>query len=300
MHDQAERLRQLVRDGDLTTPSGSRATKFLSVTSGKGGAGKTNIAINLGLALIEIGARVAIMDADLGLANVDVLLGILPEFTLKDALEGKATMSQILCVGPGGLQVIPGGSGAHELADLSEVQLEQFTSSLVEVESLFDYIIIDTGAGISRTVISFLSAADLVLLVTTPEPTSITDAYAVAKTTLQQLPEAKLGLVVNKAESIADAMETHRKLNMAVTSFLGGELDLMGWVINDPAVPRSVRAHRPLLLTAPDSPAGRNIRALAKTIHEEMFATSSSVEHLSTPEPGISGFFGKLRRFFQS
>lgn len=298
MRDQAEKLRQLVRDEEESRASSTRrSTRIVAITSGKGGVGKTNLAVNIGIALIELGARVALMDADLGLANVDVLLGLMPDHTLKDALTGSVSMLDIICPGPGDLQVIPGGSGVQELADLSEEKLDGFISSLQEIEALFDYILIDTGAGISRTVTSFLYAADQVLLVTTPEPTSITDAYAMIKTMLQHIPEIKLSLIINRAANLGDAQETHRKLEKAVQSFLGSELTLMGWIVDDPVVPRSVRAHKPLLLFAPDSAVSRHIRLLARNLHQNSF-TLDGVEADQSSEAGVTGFFARLRSIF--
>lgn len=306
MRDQAERLRQLVlgiqpdaaeeQMPEETKPEEKTPTRIIAITSGKGGVGKTNLSVNLALALIELGARVALMDADLGLANVDVLLGIVPQYTLKDALDGTADISMILCEGPGGINVIPGGSGVQELADLPEDKLDGFINSLQEIEHLFDYILIDTGAGISRSVTSFLYAADEVLLVSTPEPTSLTDAYAMAKTIFSHFPESNLGLIVNRAADAGEAQETYRKLDMAVHSFLGLELRFAGWIADDPIIARSVRAHKPLLLYAPNTSVARLFRQLARSIHEP-----PAVEVAEQPQEqsGVSGFFSKLRNLFK-
>lgn len=300
MRDQAERLRQLVRQEESLPPEDKRRIRVIAVTSGKGGVGKTNIAVNLGLALQEMGAEVLLMDADLGLANVDILLGILPLYSVKDALMGKVGLNDIICAGPGGIQIIPGGSGLQELIDLPEERLEEFISSLEELQERFDYLLIDTGAGISRSVTSFIYAADQILLVTTPEPTAITDAYALVKTILHQLPEANLGLVVNRAASLGEAQETYRKLNMAVHSFLGGEMPFIGWVADDPIMQRAVRSQKPLLLLAPDSSLGRHFRHLARTLHQRLRVTDLGSESERVPlgsSPG-EGFFAKLRGFF--
>ena len=287
MHDQATRLRELIRDSEETEYSSmGRRTRIIAVTSGKGGVGKTNIALNLSLALIELGASVALMDADLGLANVDILLGLVPLYTLRDAFNGTVPISQIICAGPGGLQIIPGGSGAQELANLSEEQLMNFVSSISEIEEMFDYIIIDTGAGIGRNVTSFLMAAHQVLLVTTPEPTAITDAYAMTKMMMKSEPAEKLKLIVNRAADLGEARETHRMLNTAVKSFLGGELEFIGWVAEDAAMLRSVRAHTPLLINAPGSSSARLIRQLAKRLHSSF--TNTTGRQTQVAETGVS------------
>jgi len=300
MRDQAEKLRQLVKAGsESSLATAKRRNQVIAVTSGKGGVGKTNLAVNLGIALCELGLRVALMDADLGLANVDVLLGILPEYSLKDVLDG-VELSRILCTAPGGLQVIPGGSGVQELANLDEGQLEKFINALQEVECLFDVILIDTGAGISRSVTSFLYAADRVLLVTTPEPTSITDAYAVVKTMLKQASQAQLSLVVNRAADMGEARETHRKLNAAVHNFLGSELNFSGWIVDDPLVPRAVRAHQPLMLFAPNSSVSRLFRQLAKTIANEGLAGGNVATGSRAPAAGgLVAFASKLKNVFR-
>jgi flagellar biosynthesis protein FlhG len=300
MRDQAERLRELVKNSVEEVIESEKQTRVIAITSGKGGVGKTNLAINIGIALSEQGARVALMDADLGLANIDVLLGILPEYTLKDAFEGTAEIEQILCEGPSGLQIIPGGSGVQEMADISEEKLGSFIESLQQVEHLFDYILIDTGAGISRTVTSFLFAADHCLLVTTPEPTSITDAYAMIKTMLRSMSHEKISLIVNRAEDYNEARETHRKLNMAVKAFLGGELNFCGWVVDDSLFKVSAKNHTPLLKGAMDSAAARMIKQIAKSIHTSMQGLVEEVVPSAEATSGISGFFSKLKKFFKS
>ncbi|GAB4257818.1 MinD/ParA family protein [Thermincola ferriacetica] len=158
-----------------------KKTRIIAVTSGKGGVGKTNFTINFALSLMAYGQKVIVLDADLGLANIDVILGISPKYNLYHVLKGEKTIQEIIVPGPQGLQIIAGGSGIQELANLRRWQVEQFIAKLGELEGLADILIIDTAAGLSRNVMSFVLAADEVIVITTPEPTAITDAYGLVK-----------------------------------------------------------------------------------------------------------------------
>ena len=186
MHDQAERLRQLLKNSKNSTQSNNLKkmtsnTRIIAVTSGKGGVGKTNFTINLAISLSNLGYSVIVIDADIGLANVDVLLGLTPKETLTSVLNQNKRITDIIIDGPNGVKIIAGGSGIYDMLQLDNNSLEYFKNQLLEIENQFDFVLIDTGAGISETVMGFVISANEVILITTPEPTSITDAYALIK-----------------------------------------------------------------------------------------------------------------------
>ncbi|MFO7171540.1 MAG: MinD/ParA family protein [Bacillota bacterium] len=301
MRDQAESLRRLV--GGMRSPGpaeGSqgpvppdrgRVTRVLAITSGKGGVGKSNLCVNLAYALRQLGHRVLIFDADLGLANVDVLLGTAPRWHLGHLLRGERTLSELIYTAPEGVDLIAGGSGVAELADLSDPELHRFLDQLQALQGAYDFLLIDTGAGVGRGVLTFAVAADEVLLVTTPEPTALTDAYAVTKGILRRRPGARISLVVNQAQSRQEAEETGERFSAAVLRFLGAHVEMAGYIPFDPQVGRAVRRQVPLVLAAPDSPAARALRALAARI--------AGVGGVGGT-PGVGLFFDRLRRFLRS
>jgi flagellar biosynthesis protein FlhG len=210
MNDQAEMLRKIVNmksdNRQDNTGSGSdKIARVITVTSGKGGVGKTNITINLALALSKKGLKVAILDADFGLANIDVLFGIIPKYTLLDLIHDEKNIFEILTDGPDNIKFLSGGSGVEELIRIDRKKLRKFVSSISLLDKLFDVILIDTGAGLSQNVMSFIMAADEVLLVTTPEPTAITDAYALVKMVSRRDKKKPINIIVNKADSVREA-----------------------------------------------------------------------------------------------
>jgi flagellar biosynthesis protein FlhG len=207
-------------------PSGSNA-RVIVVTSGKGGVGKTNITVNLALALAKREKRTVLFDADLGMANVDVILGVSPKATLGDVIAGRKTLEEILLPVGEYMHIVPGGSGIHELADLDQQQLEGFVRDLAGLEDRADFILVDTGAGISRGVLNFVLAAHEVLVVTTPEPTAITDAYGLIKAIDQHNPLAQVRLIINMAESEQEARAVAQKLIMIVDRFLDVEVSYL-------------------------------------------------------------------------
>ncbi len=292
MTDQAARLRQIAeryRNEIRTARSASpRRARVLAVTSGKGGVGKTNLTVNLSYALVDLEREVMVLDADLGLANVDVLLGTVPNLHLGHVIEGKADILDVIYEAEGGLKLIAGGSGVEELADLPESDLLRFIRSLRKLESRTDFLLIDTGAGMGRHVTDFVLAADMVLVVCTVEPTSITDAYALIKTVVRRNPAADIKLVMNQAENRADAEEAADRLSATVLRFLDTSVELLGVVPMDREVSRSVRNQQPFYLAAPSSPASRAVRELAQKIAGESAAAST----------GVGLFFDRVARVF--
>lgn len=271
MGDQAARLRalaeaykrQILGEAGAPAPPPRRRAQVIAVTSGKGGVGKSNIAVNLAYALIARGRRVLLLDADLGLANADILVGAMPSRHLGHFLAGTATLPDLIVQAPGGLAVVPGGSGIHDLLDLPPDQLDRFVAAMGTLEDRCDHLIVDTGAGLHAAVMRFVLAAHVVVLVTTPEPTAVADAYAVLKALVREQPGAAVRLVVNQVRHPAEGQDTADHLAAVARRFLGIHLDHLGSVPLDPAVPEAVRRQYPFFLSAPRSPAARAVAQMA-------------------------------------
>lgn len=287
MHDQASALR------DLASRENCRQSKMrvIAVTSGKGGVGKTSFTVNLALALAEYGQRIIILDGDLGLANVDIAFGLTARYTIEHLLSGEKTIEQILLTGPRGIGIIPGGSGVQRLANLERDRLTNVIANLGRLEKMADLLIIDTGAGLGHTVTNFLQAADDIILVTTPEPTALTDAYGLLKTLRQEAGEVPIHVVINRVRTETDALATFNRLETAVRKFLDGSLNFMGWVYDDPLVGRSVMLQDPLGISFQESSAYRCIQWIAGRV---------AGIYLRPPlqAGGVRGFLRKLLRSF--
>ena len=291
MNDQADSLRKAiqklstVKAAETFAPKMNFRAKVITVTSGKGGVGKSNISVNLAIALSEIGCRPLIIDADIGLANDDVLLGINPRYRLVDVLNGEKSLGDIVCTGPCGVGLITGGSGLDELARMEGGKIGSVLSGLTELDGRFNVFIIDTGAGISETIISMAAAADEAIVVTTPEPTSVTDAYVLIKSIVYRCQGLPVRLVVNKAENEAEAADIMAKLTRVTGKFLDLELMKLGYILNDPLVVRAVKQQQPFLLGFPHSQPSRRIREIAARLAEG--------KTYAPPEKGrgLSGFF---------
>lgn len=275
MMDQAEKLRQIIANlknrhvANQENPEKQavrRSSRVITVTSGKGGVGKTNIAVNLAISLSEYGFKVIILDADFGLANIDVLFGIVPQYTLLDVINNKKNIFDILTEGPKNIKFISGGSGVEQLTKLDKVQLEKFVENISYLDKLADYIIIDTGAGVSESVLSFVMAADEVLLVTTPEPTSITDAYALIKMVGNRDKTKPIKLIINRAETQTEAENILKKLALVADKFLYLKLLPLGFLLNDDLIPKSVRMQQPFTIAFPKSNIAKQIRDICKKL----------------------------------
>lgn len=254
--DQAARLRAM-------TP---RRTWSLAVTSGKGGVGKTSLAVNLALALAQAGERTCLVDGDLGLANVDVLLNLHPRHSLRDVVTDGMALNDVILRGPAGLEVIPAASGVEALANLDGASRQHLVGRLQGLSHRADVTILDTGAGLSKTVLALALAADEALVVTTPEPTALTDAYAMVKVLTQRRADLPVRLVVNLVEHAAHAREVHAHLDRIIQRFLRRELPLAGWIPRDPCVERAVREQRPLMLYFPYARAAEAIQGIANRV----------------------------------
>jgi flagellar biosynthesis protein FlhG len=293
MRDQAEKLRVLARtlknQVECEIKGTQKKTRVIAVTSGKGGVGKTNFTINFALALMSYGQRVMILDADLGLANIDVILGINPTYNLYNVLKGEKSIKDIIVIGPQGLQIIAGGSGIQEMANLRRWQVEQFIGKLEELEGMADILIIDTAAGLSRNVMSFVLAADEVIVITTPEPTAITDAYGLVKAMTSKKKHGLVHLVVNKVENAQEADMTASKLSKVAEKFLKLNIGHLGFILDDPSVSKAVKSQEPFLLKFPKSSAAECINRLAAQLADQ--------EYHSEPG-GVKAFFGKIAKLF--
>ena len=293
MQDQAKELRIMANRKESAHVSGiphPLPVRIIAVTSGKGGVGKTNITANLAIAMAAQNNRVAIIDADLGLANMDVILKLRPKYTIEHVLSGKVSIEDVFIKGPAGLTIIPAGSGVLSLADLRADERAELMKQLIQSTSHFDIVFIDTAAGISRNVVDFAMIAREVLVVTTPEPTAITDAYAVVKV-ISQLKRKRdeersrqiaanggkepaghnqdddddlpIGIVVNMVDSIHQAEEVAERIILAARQFVNAQAHFAGYVLSDTCVTDSVFSQRPLVFEHPESSAAQCINLLA-------------------------------------
>jgi len=261
--DQASKLRQMVRQEDSPPPQRARV---IAVTSGKGGVGKSNLSVSLSLAASSMGREVVLIDCDLGLANVDVLLDLQVRHNLQHLLDGEVSLEEVLVKAPGGLRVLPGAAGVSRLADLSDREQDILLQSLERLVGTSELIVLDTGAGISRRVIEFCLASGEVVVVTTPEPTAITDAYAMIKVLGQSDPDLKLWLVVNMANHRSEAEQILDRITLLSRRFLGLEVQRGGYVLADPRVPRAVRRRLPFSLAYPSSHAAVCVQEIARNL----------------------------------
>ena len=273
MADQAAVLRQMARKHNLGSQDGVRMPgQLIAITSGKGGVGKTNVVVNLALALSRAKQRVAIFDADFGLANVDVVLGLAPTYHMGHVIEGILPLQKIILEGPEGIHIIPASSGIQDLAVMSQEQRDQLVSQLDQVLSSYDYIFIDTAAGISDNVIRFLLAAPRVVVVCAPEPTAIVDAYALIKVLFRRCPSKDVLVLVNLVADRKEAENVFNQLARVVRRFLGRRIHLLGHVPKDDKVGKAVRRQEPLLISYPKSLVSRSFHRLAEDLQCNPFA----------------------------
>lgn len=295
MQDQAERLRQLVGRlnpiSALEKPADNPAScRIIAVTSGKGGVGKTNLSVNFALAMAARGKSVLLFDADMGLANVDVMLGLIPKFTLANVLTGQKSLSEIVIEGPGGIHLVASGSGGvQELADLNETQREKFMTALLELQHRSDVILIDTGAGLHRNVLTFALAAEEVVVVTTPEPTALMDAYGMIKVLAREKKEPQINVVVNMASNQVEAEAAGRKLVVLSKRFLNLEVNYLGYVPRDMGMVKAVKEQKPIFLSSPASPAALSLGRLA----DQLLSGKTKLD-----EGNLILFFRKVTQLF--
>ena len=283
MIDQAAQLRSLVRE--------RRRASVIAVTSGKGGVGKSNISVNLAIQLAAAGKRVVLLDADLGLANADVLCNVDLPCNLSHVIARKKELHEVLIAAPGGFSLIGGASGLARMADLSDEDRDRIIFALGELEQKADVILIDTGAGISPNVLSFTRAADHVLIITTPEPTAITDAYAVVKVLSRDPGERRVSLLVNQVRNANEAKVVHGRIAQVAKQFLGTSVLDAGYMVSDDNVPLAVRRRTPFVLGNPKCAASQCVAQLAMRLQEGVGAASLN--------DGGAGFFNRMGKWFK-
>ncbi|MEP6900304.1 MAG: MinD/ParA family protein [Actinomycetota bacterium] len=260
---------QITLTKNIALKKTGKQVRSLAITGGKGGVGKSNLAVNLAFELGALNYQVGLLDADLGLANADILCGISPKFHLGHVVTGLKDLEDTIIKLSDNVSLIPGGSGIEELAKFSFAAHPHILAKLLMMEENLDFMLIDTAAGIAENVLSVLISAAQVIIVATPEPTSIVDAYATIKVILRHAPKKSISIVVNNAVGIGDAEQVFNSLNSAVQNFLGHRVEFLGMIPHDAQLPQAVREQVPLVHFAPDSPASRAIRLIAKQLHNQ-------------------------------
>lgn len=287
--DQAQQLRNTIKQQNMQQ---QHLARVITVTSGKGGVGKSNMSVNMAIQLSRLGKKVIILDADFGLANVEVMLGTRPKYNMADMIFGGKDIRDVICKGPENIGFISGGSGIKELSNLSKDQISGIINMMYGLDSLADIIIIDTGAGISDAVIDMVLASSEVLLVTTPEPTSITDAYALLKT-INKTPgfnaeNTRIRMIGNRTLNMSDGYDLYNKLNSVVERFLNMKMEYLGAVPFDVNLTKAVMRQQPVSIAYPNTPAVKSIKAMAKTLIDMEQSETKSVR------TGLSGLFSKM------
>jgi flagellar biosynthesis protein FlhG len=297
LKDQAATLRALAAR-KASQRRQTHHSRVIVIASGKGGVGKTNIAVNLGIAWAERGLQVALLDADMGLANVDIVLGINPRYNLLHVINGERTLEDVMVTGPLGLRIIAGGSGITELADIGQQQLERFIDGLEELDEALDVLLIDTSAGISRSVLSFALASDEILVVATPDPTSLTDAYGLIKILAIRNHPAQLRVVVNMCESDKHGREVFKQLDSVAQRFLSRKLDWAGSIPRDVMVQRAVREFQPFYIAYPRCKAAVAIGQMANGLLAEQ-SSNMTKPLVSANAGGVSNLFRRVLQFIR-
>lgn len=283
MPDQAEELRRLARIH-------LKSAKVIAIASGKGGVGKTNLSVNLSIALALMKKTVTMLDFDLGLANADLLFNVVPRYNLSHVLSGKTTLQNAMVSPYPGVKLLPGTSGVEELADLPENDQQKLFNLLESIQRDSDFIIIDTSAGISKNVINFAACADEIIIITTPEPTAMIDAYATIKLIAKNPEHGDIRIVINMAANRIEAEKVSSGIIQVCTRFLNVYVEKLGYILADSSVSAAVKKKNPFILQYPDSYASACVMQIAKRIILESEQKTRPVE---------SGFFKKLFGFFR-
>ncbi|AXI31048.1 MinD/ParA family protein [Priestia aryabhattai] len=286
MNDQAAVLREKVLKKHQNS---LRNCKTIAVLSGKGGVGKSNLSLNLSLALTKKKQRVLLFDMDIGMGNIDILIGQTASYTMVDLLEKKLSIQQIIKKGPQDLAYVAGGTGISSVFEWSPSDLAHLIQELSSLTNQYDYMIFDMGAGMSESVLKFLKAVDEMIVVTTPEPTSITDAYAAIKLAASYSVSAPVRLIINKTLSDKEGNETYERFNRAVQQFLNISISLLGIVPNDQAVQKAVNRQMPFLLQNPASKASISLIEMVNMLIPQDNRTTAKTEGM---------FIRRLKRFF--
>lgn len=288
--DQAERLRNIMRQQNKQ----KHLARVITVTSGKGGVGKSNVSVNLAIQLSRLGKKVVILDADFGLANIEVMLGLRPKYNLADMMFHGKSVQEILTPGPEEIGFISGGSGIMDLVNLDKDQIQNLIATMYELDQLADLVLVDTGAGISDTVIDLVMCSTEVLLVATPEPTSITDAYALLKTMRRQTSfdsdQLKIRMIANRVHTYEESKELYYKLNTVSRKFLQMDMEYLGAIPEDIKLQNAVRKQQPVSIASPDAPSSRALMELAAVL------VHGVSEGQTERSRGLSGLLARMFR----
>ena len=281
MEEQAKELRALMNENNFNTSGSDHKTRIIAITSGKGGVGKTNIAVNTAIAYAQLGKKVILIDGDLGMANVNVLLSVVPQYNLMHVLNHKKTMNEIIIDTEFGFKFIAGANGFAKIANLSNDELDYFAKEFASLGNA-DIIIIDTGAGISNNVLQFLAASDEVYVVTTPEPTAITDAYGIIKIITTEFSDQRpinLKLLVNRVHSADEGKRISDLIINIVGQFLNYKVEYIGFVYDDPVVQASVIRQKPFMAINPTSKPAVCLKHIVGRIEKTEIATDAGVSN---------------------
>ena len=285
--DQADSLRKIIKMNKAPKP----LARVIAVTSGKGGVGKSNTSINLAIQLKKLGHRVIILDADFGLANIEIMFGTVPKYNLADLIYRGMNMQDIISWGPGGVGFISGGSGIVGLSNLTVDQFSYIVRSLSQLDDLADFIIVDTGAGISDAVLEFLVSSSEIILVTTPEPTSITDSYSLLKALSQhsqfssELSPVKV--LANRVENEGEGSALFQKFNVVVERYLKLPIQYLGYVPQDPALAKAVMQQTPISLQNENAKAAKAYERITQRL---LFGEASQ----NVKKRGMATFFAQI------
>jgi flagellar biosynthesis protein FlhG len=294
LFDQAKELRRIVEERRQKNNPKIGNLRPIAVPSGTGGGGKSNLSVNFACALAEEGKNVVLLDADLGLANVDMLCGLTVKYNLSHLIEGSKSLDDVLVELRPGVWILPGGSGVRELTELNEAQVDGLLDILGRLEDRADILLIDTAAGIHKNVLEFAVAADTTILLTTPEPTSIRDAYSILKTlkTLSGSERGEVVSVVNMVNSEREALEVANRLSAAAGQFLDFPISYVGYILRDRFVEQAVRMRKPFYQLYPDSPAAKCVKNLVRA-----FGMSRGTPvGIPVSSKGAKSFFSRLIR----
>lgn len=266
--DQATGLREIAgsKGRSVLRAGGSPRAQIVAITSGKGGVGKSHIALNIALVLSGWGKRTMLLDADAHLGNVDVLLGMAPRYTLSDLVLGGQPLEEVLVEGPRGLRILSASSGSLDLFEMDGMVHQRLIAVFEQLEHTADWIVVDTAAGLSPAVVDLVMSADQAVVITTPEPTAVTDAYAMVKVLSGQQPELPLKLLVNWVRSPSEAEEVFEKFNLVVKHFLGRSVEWLGFVVEDRNVSRASTRQEPFVLANPRTAASLCVHRIARKI----------------------------------
>lgn len=284
MLDQAQRLRQMAASNKLDEKK--NCPKIITVTSGKGGVGKSNFVVNLGLTLQKNGKKVLIFDADVGMGNDDVLLGFLPKYNVFDVIFNNKNIEDVIVTGQYGIKLLPGGSGMTRINEITNVQRNKFLEKLSALENL-DYILMDTGAGINRSVLGFIACCDELIILTTPEPTSLMDAYSLIKAVVHFKIKSKAKVVINRTLDKSEGQETYEKFKNAVKTFLKIDVEYIGSVSEDKKLVQAVRSQKPFVISSPNCEAAEDILKIA-----------NKLQGIESKGTSVQGLFKKIFNIF--